>query len=53
MGRAVRHPYADLERLLQELEAQGVDSTVIEDFVRRALARGEPGNASPDPRTAL
>ena len=45
MTRSRQHPNLGLERLLQELEAEGVDSSLIESFVVRSLDRGrvKPG----------
>ena len=39
MSRSRQHPNQGMERLLQELEAEGVDPLLIEDFVRRSLDR--------------
>jgi hypothetical protein len=46
MGRLHRHPETEMERLLQELEMQGVDTDVIEQFARRAVERGRLRKAS-------
>ena len=40
MGRSRQHPNLGMERLLQELEAEGVDPLLIENFVARSLDRG-------------
>ena len=40
MGRSRQHPNLGMERLLQELEAEGVDPLLIENFVTRSLDRG-------------
>ncbi len=40
MGRSRQHPNLGMERLLQELEADGVDPLLIENFVARSLDRG-------------
>ncbi len=40
MARSRQHPDLGMERLLQELEAEGVDPLLIENFVLRSLDRG-------------
>ncbi len=39
MSRSRQHPNLGMERLLQELEAEGVDPSLIESFVARSLDR--------------
>ncbi len=39
MGRSRQHPDLGMERLLQQLEAEGVDPSLIENYVARSLDR--------------
>ena len=39
MARVVRHPNLYMERLLQQLESEGVDTVIVETYVVKALAR--------------
>ncbi len=39
MRRSRQHPNLGMERLLQELEAEGVDPCLIDNFVARSLDR--------------
>ena len=51
MSRSRRHPNLGLERLLQELEAEGVDPLLIESFVARSQERSPvkaSAGAAPD-----